>query len=319
MMRALRSLMVALLLLVTATIVHGAAPASPGAPQASPAKSSGPEKYLLRYKFQPDETLRWQVVHRAKIVTTVSGTTQTAETVTSSVKAWRVTKVDAQVRATFENMVESVDMSQKLTGRAEVRYNSLKDKDPPMGFENIAASLRVPLSIITLDSRGTIVHRERKDVKAAAQSESLITIPLPEGPVAVGQSWVMPFDSDVPLPNGAVKKIKTQQKYTLAEVKDGVATIEVATQILTPIHDPAIEALLVQHESHGALRFDIEAGRVIGQQLDLDRRVVGFRGEASSLHYVTQFTEDLLDSQPSRQKASTASRSKSAGSPTDTQ
>ena len=36
--------------------------------------------YLLRYKFQPGETLRWNVLHRNRVRTTVSGTTQTAET-----------------------------------------------------------------------------------------------------------------------------------------------------------------------------------------------------------------------------------------------
>ena len=93
------------------------------------------EKFTLRYQFHPGETLRWEVVHRAKIRTTVSGTTQTAETVSSSVKVWRVSEVDETGKATFEHLVDSVDMSQKLTGRAEVRYNSLADKEPPAGFE----------------------------------------------------------------------------------------------------------------------------------------------------------------------------------------
>ncbi len=70
----------------------------------------------------------------------------------------------------------------------------------------------------------------------------------------------------------------------------------VATQILTPIHDPAIEAQLIQRESSGTVRFDIEAGRIVRQQMDVDKRVVGFRGEASSLHYLTRFTEELVPS-----------------------
>jgi len=140
----------------------------------------------------------------------------------------------------------------------------------------------------------------------------MITVPLPQDPVAAGATWTLPFDSEVPLPDGTVKKIKTQQKFTLADVRNGIATIEVATQILTPIHDPAIEALLVQRESHGSVRFDLESGRIIGQQMDLDRRVVGFRGEASSLHYVTQFTEELLSDQDVPPKSETASRPKPA-------
>jgi hypothetical protein len=315
-MRVPLSLLAGLILPAIAALPLVAEQTKPQVPKSERNSSSDPEKFLLRYKFQPGETIRWQVVHRAKIVTTVSGTTQTAETLSSSVKLWRVTKVNDDGTTTFENIVESVDMSQKLTGRAELRYNSRKDEKPPLGFENVAASLGIPLSAITLDQRGKIVRREHKDAKAAAQSEGLITILLPEGPVAVGQTWTLSFDGDVPLPSGMVKKIKLQQKYTLASARNGVATIEVATQILTPINDPALEALVIQRESHGSLRFDIEAGRVIGQQMDLDRRVVGFRGEASSLHYVTQFTEELLSGQPTEQEAETASRPKSAAAET---
>ncbi|NUQ63321.1 MAG: hypothetical protein HUU20_12650 [Pirellulales bacterium] len=296
MMSASRSVVAAVLALVALCLSARADEAE---------KTSAGEKYTLRYKFSPAETIRWEVVHRAKIRTTVSGTTQTAETVSSSVKVWRVTGVDDAGAATFENMVDSVDMSQKLTGRAEVRYNSQSDKEPPPGFENVAASLGVALSVITMDDRGKIVQRQQKQNKAAtSENEGQITIPLPEQPIAAGETWSFPYDVDVPLPNGTIKKVKAQQKYTLTEVKEGIAFIEVTTQILTPIHDPAVEAQLIQRESHGTVKFDVEAGRVVGQQMDLDRRVVGFRGEASSLHYVMRFTEDLITGQ----EAKTASR-----------
>ena len=79
---------------------------------------------------------------------------------------------------------------------------------------------------------------------------------------------------------------------------DDVATISVESQILTPINDPAIEAQLIQRLSAGTIRFDIAAGRVLSQQLDLDRNVIGFSGTASSMHYVTRFTEQLLKNAP---------------------
>ncbi len=319
MTRATRTLLPLLAALAVATASLAAEQAKSDKPDSEESSPSDAKKYTLRYKFHPGETLRWQVVHRARIATTVSGTTQTAETISSSVKVWKIAKVDDQGTATFENLVESVDMSQKLTGRAELRYNSREDEKAPPGFESVAASLGMPLSTTVLDNRGTIIKREHKDVKAAAQAESQLTIVLPEDPVAVGQSWGIPFDSDVPLPDGSFKKIRTQQKFTLTRVSNGVATIDVVTQILTPIHDPAIEALLIQRESHGSLQFDIDAGRVIGQQMDLDRRVVGFRGEASSLHYVTQFTEELLADSPADQKSETASRPKPADSKTEKQ
>jgi len=256
------------------------------------------EKYTLRYKFRPGETVRWEVTHRSKVRTTVSGTTQTAETFSKSVKVWRVDKVLSDGSAVFEHSVESVDMRQKLTGRGEVRYNSLTDKKPPKGFEHLAESVGTPLSLITMNKQGEVVKRERKRKSMATQNkEGQMTIPLPKESVAVGEKWSFPYDVEVALDSGGIKRIKTLQTFTLTAVKTGVATIHVATQILSPVTDPAIEAKLIQRESSGDVRFDIKKGRIIGQQMDLDKGVVGFRGEASSMHYLTRFAEKLLPGQ----------------------
>ncbi len=70
------------------------------------------------------------------------------------------------------------------------------------------------------------------------------------------------------------------------------------------MNDPAIEAQLIQRLTKGWLKFDIERGRVVSQQLDMDRRVIGFSGAASSMHYLTRFTEELLpDTDCGRQQA----------------
>jgi hypothetical protein len=150
-----------------------------------------------------------------------------------------------------------------------------------------------------LDPRGRVLQQKLCDVKAAASTNSGFTLPLPEDPVAVGQQWSIPSLIDLPLPNGGVRRIKSIQNFTLESVKTGVATIRVKTEILTPIHDPALESQLLQFESSGTVRLDIEAGRILGQQIDVDKGVVGFCGAASSIHYVSRWTEDLLPDQTS--------------------
>jgi hypothetical protein len=264
------------------------------------------EKYTLRYKFHPGEVLRWQVEHQSKVRATVSGTTQTTETLSDSVKAWRVADVLPDGTATFEHRVEWVDMRQILTGRKEVRYDSRTDTKPPAGFEDAARSVGVPLSVVKIDAKGRVLHRQdtkprpagapakSAPANATPQNEGWLTIPLPEEPVTVGHTWSLPQDIDVPLPDGTVKKVKAVQQFVLESVQTGVATIRVSTQILTPITDPGVESQLVQRESAGTVRFDIDDGRILGQQIDIDKRVVGFRGEASSIHYVNRFSERLL-------------------------
>jgi hypothetical protein len=284
------------------------------------ATAGEPEKYTLRYKFLPGETVRWEVEHRSNVRTTVSKQSQSAETVSLSVKVWRTKEVKPDGTVTFVHSVDRVDMRQKLTGRNEVRYNSATDAKPPVGYEGAARSVGVPLSIVTINAQGKVLHRKRCKEQpqtaggvgsstadpttagdptananpTASHSESWMTIPLPERPVAVGETWSLPQEIDVPLQTGGVKKVKTIQNFVLESVKTGVATILVSTEILTPITDPAVEAQLVQRESAGRVRFDIDAGRIIAQQMDTDKHVVGFRGEASSVHYVNRFSERLI-------------------------
>ena len=102
----------------------------------------------------------------------------------------------------------------------------------------------------------------------------------------------------LPLPRGGVRKIKARDCFSLLGVKTGVATIRLATQILSPVHDPAVEAQLIQFESAGTVRFDIDAGRILDQQMTIDKGVVGFRGEASDIHYLTEFGEEFVSAGP---------------------
>jgi hypothetical protein len=262
------------------------------APRPSPARAEG-EKYDLKYKFAAGETLRSEVVHRAKVQTTIQGTTQTAETESRSVKVWVVENVADDGTVTFEHRVENIDMWQRTTGRQEVRYNSETDKEAPPGYEHMAEAVGVPLSTVTMDVRGTIVKRKENQELPTSVSTQM-TMPLAERPIAIGESWSSPLEIEVTQKDGSLKKIETRQKFTLEGVAEDVATIKVDSQILTPVHDPSIEAQLIQRLSQGTVRFDIAAGRVLSQQLDLDRHVIGFSGAASSMHYVTRFTEKLL-------------------------
>ena len=262
------------------------------------------KKYDLKYKFRSGETIRWKVEHRAKIRTTISGTTQTAETESFSVKVWKVQKVSESGNFAFEHSVESILMKQRLSGRQEEVYDSTKDGEPPVAFQQVAKSVGVPLSLVAMAPTGKILKRQ--DRQPQASSDSQITVPLPAEPIAVGHTWNVPLEVEVKLESGVVKKIQTRQQFKLEEVKSGVATISTETVVLTPVRDPAIEAQLIQRASSGTVRFDIEAGRVLGQQMDLDKQVFGFRGEASTMQYQTRFVEKLLSDD-------TAARVKPAG------
>jgi hypothetical protein len=254
-------------------------------------------KYELRYKFKPGEVVRTEVVHKATVETTIQGTSQTAETRTSSVKTWKIDKVADDGSITFTHLIENIDMWQKMQGRQELRYNSQTDKQPPQGYEDVAKQVGVPLTTITMDAHGKILHREEK-LKQPNTNPTQITMPLPSEAIPVGHKWNMPYAIQLNGNNGGVKKVDLRQQFTLESVATGVATIKVETLVLTPINDPALEAQLIQRMTSGTVKFDIDAGRIIAQLTDLDRRVIGFNGPASSMHYLTRVEEKMLPAPP---------------------
>ena len=274
---------------------------APVAPSQSAAKTAvdevpqaGTKSYKLRYKFNAGEILRWEVEHRVRVRTTISGSTQTAETLSDSTKQWKVGSVDAKGNATLVHSVEHVAMWQKSDGRQETRYDSKTDTVPPPIYENVAKSVGVPLVELTLDTLGMVVKREERFPQTTPLPEH-VTMPLPENAIAVGEEWTIPSDISINLPAQQInKKIKARQLYRLDSVDDDLATIRMETQILTPVNDPVIESQLVQAKTNGTVRFDIAAGRILSQQSDIDEQVAGFQGLGSNMHYVMRFTEKLL-------------------------
>ena len=262
--------------------------------------------HSLRYKFAAGETLHSKVIHLVTVVTRIQGTSQTAKTRSVATKVWKITQVDADGNVTFVHSVGDVDMWQSVSGRQVVRYNSLKDKQAPVGYEQVAESVGVPLATVKIDPSGRVI--ERKDNRPQFNPGiGDLTVPLPQKPVPVGHRWTIPDELQVRLPGEPIKRIKTRKVYTLRKVKTGVATIDVRTEVLTPIQDAAIEAQLVQRIQEGTVKFDVDAGRLLSRQMDMDKTVIGFNGPESQMEYLARFTEEMVTVQAAAESTDTAS------------
>lgn len=252
--------------------------------------------YALRYQFTPDEVHCSRVTHLVTIETRINGTAQTAQTRSISVKNWRIVSVDERGAITLVNSIDSVNMWQQGSGQVAITYNSETDEEPPLVYQKVAESVGIPISTITISQQGKIISRDDHLEQSGGDMGGL-TIPLPEGRVEVGHVWTDPTQIRVPLRDGRVRLIRVRQRYELMDVSTGVATIDVRTELLTPLNDPWIEAQLVQRMQNGTVRFDIDAGRLISRQMDMDETVIGFRGEDSTMNYLARFTEEPLSTE----------------------
>jgi hypothetical protein len=254
-------------------------------------------KYNLAYKFSTGDVIRYEVEHRMSIRNTIDKETQRATSETKSVKAWRILDVLPDDQIELMNMVEQVYMKNQLPDLDDQVYDSTKDKTPPPGFKDAAKAVGVPISILRMSPHGKILDRKMKIHQPAADPDALITLQLPEDPVAIDTTWDEPLRVTVQLKEGGTRAIQARRHYKLMDVKNGVATIEVSYQVLSPIN-AYLEAQLIQRLMNGTVRFDITAGRILSQEMNVDRRVLGYAGPTSSMHYVMQMKERLLEDIP---------------------
>jgi hypothetical protein len=223
----------------------------------------------------------------------VKGVDQRVKTRSVSAKVWKVEKVDAKGNATFTHALEWVDLWNQMDERPEVKYDSRVDEKAPRGYEHVSLSIGHPLATITINAAGRII--DRKDARPVFNPGiGDLTVPLPEKPIKVSGKWNVDEEVKLQDEQKRVKVVQVRHQYVLDKVETGVATISVGTQSLTPIDDPKFEAQLIQRMQKGTIRFDIDAGRVLSRQMDLDESVIGFSGPDSSMHYVAQYTEEPL-------------------------
>jgi hypothetical protein len=264
--------------------------------------------YRLAYKFAAGEQLRTKVVHLATVETKIKGVAQKTESRTVSTRLWRIKQVTSKGEIVFENVVERVEMWNNVEGRKEVRYDSAVDKEPPAEFQLVAASIGKVLATVTINPHGRILSRQDAQ-RQFNPGIGELTIPFPETPVKTGASWSIPDEVRVKLEDGTVKKVQTQQKYRLEKVEAGVATISLETQVLTPVNEPQVQVELVQRLQRGTIKFDVDAGRLIHKQLDMDQSVFGFSGADSHMQYLARFTEEpVKDGQTASAPAGEAKR-----------
>lgn len=264
-------------------------------------KDSSPG-YALSYGFKKDEIYRWNVVQQLRVKTMINPKTEVVDTISRSTKVWKVIEVKEDGSAVLEHLVEDVDMHRKQTDYPDSSFNSETDTFVPAGYEQVAASLNVPLARLTVSKSGKILKKQPLVPYTPGGLDSKILIPLPERELKIGEIWKVPEEVQLPLPNGTVKKVKLQKIYHLESVKNVLARIKFKTERLSPIDDPKLEIRLLDKLPSGYIDLDLETGEILAQQTDVKESVMGFEGEMSRIDHSTRFIEVLKKNYPLTEK-----------------
>jgi len=252
------------------------------------------QTYVLKYKMQKGETIRWQVEQIATTDTSMAGFSEKTSLRTRSVIAWKVLSVDSNGNMTVQDQLESAVEWQKIGDEDAISYDSNRDDEVPEIYQATAEKIGKPISTTTIGPSGKVIQKE-SHIRTMEFGMGKFTLPLPENALAIGAQWNIPEELQARKNDGTLKAIQTRMLYTLRKVENGLATISFRREVLTPVEDPKVKSQIQQKLNQGALFFDIARGRVTRKVVQWDEKVQGFEGDDSYLHYVGNYTMELIE------------------------
>jgi hypothetical protein len=265
-----------------------------GAIEAEPA----PPKVLLTYKYQPGQTVRYEVQQESEMKTRLGGASSDDRYRSEVRRSYRVlqkTNDEADLELLIDWARMTVDHDDQVNAPKHVVFQSDDPSKHPALFRPVLATVGRPQATIRFNPAGRVLKITAAEpppqpaaadaagvaaIKAAAVNASpeSYLFPLPEVPVAVGDEWPETFTIVAKDDGGLPIRVVLKRTYKLIEVKDGRATITFRSVTITPLKDPEVIAQLLNRETAGSIVFDVEQGLMLSRQTTVDRTVQNFAG-----------------------------------------
>ena len=271
-------------------------------------KTAGPA-YLLRYRFQQDEVLHYQVDHETSMTTTTPQHAEKVSTTAHSKKNHRVVDLDSKGNATLELMIESARMSAQFGDEKPKVFDSRNPKDCPPVYSHMKAIIGQPLARVQVSPRGELLATRpqlphavlakanlvKKDGSLSNEAAQNFLIEFPEEALKIGAGWTNTFKVKVQVSPRLSQNVTFQRSYELTEVRGNLATIRMWTDLITPIGDGAILAQLIQMTPKAEIVFDLENGRIVSRTLTVDKTEVGVINGGGSMQAKSKRVERWID------------------------
>ena len=286
--------------------------------------AAGAETYLLRYKFEPNTSLRYEIETASTMVSKIGEVTQTVRNSGSTTQrvdvltgpaapaAGRTADDPGRTAGTVRVVSERIRLSMQFDADPPREFDSAIPGPVPDGFEAVASVVGAPLVELTVAAGGEVTKAVSllpgvgPDADATEAYRDLFP-GLPEGRVAVGDSWEERVTTRVREGTGELTKPWVLRRTsTLTGVEDGVATIAVTMTPLPPPVDPHVRQQLVGRCPSGTVTLDVANGRLLSQVAKVDDQVINFRGAGSLLRVTTAHDQRLKETVPTPAPARTA-------------
>lgn len=286
----------------TATLIlaAGRSAALSRADEATAPASQPGTKYLLAYKFSPNDPLHYRVVQDSEMTVVYNQAKQIDRHHSETLRNLRIVSVDASGVAEVEIVIDHVYLKAQRGENAGDEFDS-RDPDTRAAqydkYKAIYDSIGQPQARLSLSPSGKVLKftpfGSFKTSGSDTEPVKGILNQFPEQPVAIGEKWSEEYDVDVTVEKGLKQKVTMIRKFRLVSVDQNVAKIELKTGVVTPLNDPSMQAQLIQRELTGIIEFDLQRGAILSRKHTVDKTVVNAFGDSSSLRAVSSYEEKL--------------------------
>jgi hypothetical protein len=246
-----------------------------------------------QFRWKQGQVLNYRIEHVTK-ATETTGTTKVERTEVASrlniVKRWQVQSVDANGIATLQMSITAMRNEQIRPNGDVLLFDSIApEKSTPGLREQMERYIGKPLAGLRVDRYGKVVEVLKGSATQFESDPPLVLRLPPETPVA-SRPWERVYQVTLDPPYGTGEKYDGTQRYSLAKIADGLATIEIATTLKLP-ENVAERIPLLQKQPAGQVVFNVRAGRIENVHLQVDQTVAGHQGPNSSYRFQSTYRE----------------------------
>ena len=254
-------------------------------------------KYRLEYKFQPDTSLRWNVVHQVRKKVSYAGKETTTETSSTAFRRWDFGERGADGKLAARHEIDRMILRQNEEGKDPIDFDSERDLVVPKEIAAFGTEKAIGVVLETFDINPCGVMSDKKKLVAEYQGregDSNVLVPFPTEPVAVGDVWTVPYALYLKGGDEVVRPYRVVERFRLESVDEKFATISFTTTLMSIVDDPVVEGALAERLFSGRALFDRERGLTLRTELTFNRRVANAFGFSSYLEYNCQVVEKLI-------------------------
>jgi hypothetical protein len=253
---------------------------------------------VLRWKFQPGETLRFSIEQKSSMTAKATGTERKSTQTQTVEMSWKIQAVEASGEAEITQRMDRIRLRAEMPPLMPLDFDSAANKPDPPGFEPITRQVKALVGAefsFKLKPNGEItdvklspetLKRLRETAPAgspdaefsekAVKENLLVQLSpptLPDGPIEPGQTW-SPKPTRMPLPFATLVLEKTFTYQGPDPKSPNLMLVGIDTSVkIEPVEGVDIKATIRKQEGKGTMTFDGQAGRLanvrLSQKIDL--------------------------------------------------